>query len=439
MKKERTLITIALCFLLVIGWGFNGANIISNASGAGKYVKQAEKFEKAGLYQKAILSYEKALEIHEKKSVRDKWIEAYKKGHEDAVVTNLEYKDALMFACKEYPKDATYWEKLIDLSLGMKDYKSAYSSYNKSVRNGAKSKKLKALGTEVTYAFGIEKTNYSEIWRSPSGKYTRLSDTGYSITEEDGKPVYEEYAYISPVSDAMEYVITSQKDSRQMDAKKIVQSILPEQLKDKETRAVGSNLIPVKNENQKWQYLDCGTGKYLEGEFTEASSFTNGIAAVIKDDKWMLVDGGLQKYKEAVFEDVKLYGNGEYTGYGYMVASENGSYALYSANGEKECDLNAYDADVYLGEYIAIKDKDGLWGYADLEGETVIKPQYKEAKSFSHGLGAVFDGKKWGFIDKKGNVVIDYQFDDADYFNKKGVCYISEKAGLYNKITLRFP
>ena len=60
----------------------------------------------------------------------------------------------------------------------------------------------------------------------------------------------------------------------------------------------------------------------------------------------------------------------------------------------------------------------------DKDGKTVIKPKYEKAKSFSHGLGAVYDGKKWGFINYDNKLVIDYTFINVDYFNSKGNCMI---------------
>ena len=69
----------------------------------------------------------------------------------------------------------------------------------------------------------------------------------------------------------------------------------------------------------------------------------------------------------------------------------------------------------------------------------MIEPQFQEARSFSGGLAAVYDGKQWGFINEKGTLAIDYQFQDAGYFSAKGACPVSTVDGEYHMIILRFP
>ena len=62
--------------------------------------------------------------------------------------------------------------------------------------------------------------------------------------------------------------------------------------------------------------------------------------------------------------------------------------------------------------------------YTYAKGEYVIDPQFADARSFSNGLAAVFDGKKWGFINKDCELAIAYQFNDVGYFNKQGCCMV---------------
>ena len=50
---------------------------------------------------------------------------------------------------------------------------------------------------------------------------------------------------------------------------------------------------------------------------------------------------------------------------------------------------------------------DGLWGYIDTTGKTVIQPTFIDAELFAdNGLAAIKVDKKWGFINKEGIVVI---------------------------------
>lgn len=67
-----------------------------------------------------------------------------------------------------------------------------------------------------------------------------------------------------------------------------------------------------------------------------------------------------------------------------------------------------------------------LWGYRDIKGSVIIKPQFVEAHDFSEGLAAVKIGtndgpEKWGYIDTKGNFIIRpfYSNEPGDFHCKK--------------------
>jgi hypothetical protein len=51
-----------------------------------------------------------------------------------------------------------------------------------------------------------------------------------------------------------------------------------------------------------------------------------------------------------------------------------------------------------------------LYGFIDVAGNMVIKPQYEEVKEFFEGLAAVNVNGKFGFIDKKGDLVIEPRY-----------------------------
>ena len=59
-----------------------------------------------------------------------------------------------------------------------------------------------------------------------------------------------------------------------------------------------------------------------------------------------------------------------------------------------------------------------MWGYLDLQGNTVIPFVYEGVREFRQGLAAACRGKKWGYINRDGQVVIPFQFDMAGEFGK---------------------
>jgi len=60
----------------------------------------------------------------------------------------------------------------------------------------------------------------------------------------------------------------------------------------------------------------------------------------------------------------------------------------------------------------------GLWGYFNDIGQTVVSPIYEDALFFSDGLASIKQGGKWGFINELGGVVISPQYNEPGYFSE---------------------
>jgi hypothetical protein len=78
-------------------------------------------------------------------------------------------------------------------------------------------------------------------------------------------------------------------------------------------------------------------------------------------------------------------------------------------------------------------------GFADMDGNIIISPQFGDARPFKEGFAAVcmncyYDnrggyeaciGGKWGFIDKTGKMVIEPQYDYVDSFHNGTAAFCS--------------
>jgi len=71
--------------------------------------------------------------------------------------------------------------------------------------------------------------------------------------------------------------------------------------------------------------------------------------------------------------------------------------------------------------------KNGLWGYADAEGELVIDYQFESADFFSSGLAGVKKDGKYGFINRIGEFEIKPKFDSINSFGLEKA-FVSKKA-----------
>ncbi len=60
--------------------------------------------------------------------------------------------------------------------------------------------------------------------------------------------------------------------------------------------------------------------------------------------------------------------------------------------------------------------KNGIWGFADEDGEVEIPCQFEQVTFFSGGRASVKHGGKYGFINKHGKYLIKPKYDTIGYF-----------------------
>ncbi|GGG11049.1 hypothetical protein GCM10010912_64360 [Paenibacillus albidus] len=93
---------------------------------------------------------------------------------------------------------------------------------------------------------------------------------------------------------------------------------------------------------------------------------------------------------------------------------------------------NYYDAKDFSEGLAAYRTLDTVskYGYMDITGASVIKPQFKKANNFSEGMAAVQIGSKYGYIDSLGKIIIKAQYDSAKDFSD-GVALVSINGAFY--------
>lgn len=437
MRKSNILICVVLIALVCLGWVSVIGNVTRANSQYNAYLENAAAYQKKGLYQKAFASYENALALRESQEIRNCWLETYLLAFEDDVISASEYSDAMMHTCELYPDCAEYWERLLSFYLDRESYNSAYDVYKKYMRTEAKSERLTELCNRVIYSYTSTRKIYSGFVRSSYGRFTVCSESGWGVLGSSGEEIEScGYIYISPYNSIGQVVYISDKGARLKSINGVVEAIMTEDVT--KSGAYGSGRLPVYTEGPGWRYLNCESGEYMVQNYDGASNYQNGLAMVRNENAWYFIDSNGDRVSDVTFDDVKLHGNGDYIYDNIMIASADGKFLICDEDGNSIKVLDCIDADVYLGGYIAYQDPNGLWGFVDKNGETVIEPVFQNAKSFSGGLAAVYDGAAWGFINTSGAVVIEYNFLTADYFTPDGVCFVSLANDQYYLIKLRF-
>lgn len=85
--------------------------------------------------------------------------------------------------------------------------------------------------------------------------------------------------------------------------------------------------------------------------------------------------------------------------------------------------------------------ENGKWGYVDIRGKYIIKPQYDLVNGFQYGVASVTKDGKTGVIRKDGTYLAEPQFDEIGTVahNRPG-CFVQKdgKWGLLDKVTGKY-
>ena len=125
-------------------------------------------------------------------------------------------------------------------------------------------------------------------------------------------------------------------------------------------------------------YIDPSGNVAIEFQYSEARSFSEGLAAIKISDSWGFIDNNNNTVISPRFIEAGNFGDG----------------------------------------LVPVRQNTNTWGYADRNGNMVIDPQFDEALEFSEGRAAVAIDGFWGYIDQSGRYITQPEFDTAEPFYK---------------------
>lgn len=165
----------------------------------------------------------------------------------------------------------------------------------------------------------------------------------------------------------------------------------------------GDLVIPIEHEAKE------------SGESIIYKSFSEGLVVVLRNDKY----GYMNKMRDLVIPYQYEYAD-EFKE-GLAIVRMNGRYGAIDSLGKTIIPIKFKQWIRPYSEGLAIYAENNHWndglqyGFINKEGNTVIKPRWDEAYSFSEGLAAVkvgdYDSGKWGIIDTFGNYVVKPKYD----------------------------
>ena len=400
-----------------------------------QYLKMAREYRKDQIIVDAKENYELALNIFPSadlyKEIGDMYFE------------NENYSSAEAYAdilTDKYPKKSIGYEFGFEIALTRNDMVNCFKYYDKAVKRGALSKKLKKMYGDIEYSYYMLGSCY-QVGEEAEGLIPACDEITYTDDDEEiinwyyrgvsGKTeIGTQFVKVGSFSGDYAPIVkyndkTKKNEVYFIDKVGNKRHILKVKGKEfKEYTAVYNDKFGA-FDGEKWAFYDWENHK-LFGDYDEVTSLKNGIAAVRNGDSWTLINEKGKQITKKTFVDVKDNGREEVYSNGIIVATENGeTYSFYDKNGKKVGKTEFEDADAFNENGYAAVKIDGKWGFADNKGNVVIKPKYKEAKSYSCGYASVEnENGLWGYINEDEKLVIDYEFDDGNDFTSAGTALV---------------
>ena len=179
----------------------------------------------------------------------------------------------------------------------------------------------------------------------------------------------------------------------------------------KETVVDDVVLVPYRDGNGKWGFIDKSGNEVVPCKYDYVYSFSEGLARVRLDGKEGFIDKSGNEVIPLKYDEAEDFSEG------LAVVELDGKYGFIDKNGNEVVPCT-YDRAHDFSEGLAFVGLDGKCGFIDNSGNVVVPLKYDDAKSFSEGLARVCLDGKWGFIDKSGKVVIPCKYGWADKFSE---------------------
>ncbi|MCD8375798.1 MAG: WG repeat-containing protein [Oscillospiraceae bacterium] len=177
------------------------------------------------------------------------------------------------------------------------------------------------------------------------------------------------------------------------------------------------DLLPVKNGEGLYGYVDLTGQVVIEPQYDDAASFSEGLARVELDGVISFID--LNGDVAFTLEDADSAGSFSCGRVWYEVDGLVGV-----ADTEGNIILEPYYENIggYSEDYTWVEAND-LYGYIDLDGEAITNLIYGEAGSFHEGRACVWtEDEGYGYIDTSGELVVELQYTTATSFNDGYAC-----------------
>lgn len=441
MKKYQVIMPLALPLALVasVFYLVQQRTDINNQYQA--YMQAAADYEKNGVVEDAVASYQKALDIRPT-------LEGYLAlgtlylDQKDYTEAQRWYRNELL---EHYPEAQQTYAFGIQAMLGKENVREAFDVYDAAQERGVADDALQQLMQPIWYSFdlvgdfdavtgfsntaGLAAVQQGEQWGYVNTEGERI--TPYQFTQAG---VFSAMAPV--VDDAGEAYYIDTAGNKKVTASYFLEKD-PEFGQIQQFATIQSGLAAAYN-GQTWNYYDAATYEKKFGGYAEGTQITNGVGAVSQDGrKWALISDEGQLLTDFVFDEVLVDDKGVPCRTQAVIVRQDGGYRLVDrATGQAIGDALYEDACAFADTDLAAVKKDGRWIFVSETGEETALGDFQCAKSFSAGVAPAQKNGQWGYVDEQGNWIIEPQFADAGAFSPAGGAFVKTNENRWRLLLL---
>lgn len=412
MKRAVLLAMAGLC---ILGWCVTAKNLIEKPAEYNRLIAEAEGYEAEKIYIRAIESYKEAL--------------AYNPGSvniQARIATDyLAIGDESSFInrCNSINESQGYPLSVVTL---LADYymennrnEKAIALLNKAMKKHKNSEELQERYDKLRYTYKNLYVSYDEIYSFRNDSAVYIQEGFYGLLDQNGKAMIRSHNEWNGVLSGDRETVPVCRDGEFYYTDKNGYRIeVPADGQNIEELGVICNGIAPAKINGKYGYINEKFQEQTSFAWDGATVIQNGFGAVRQGDRWALINKSFEPISDFIYEDIKTdeYGYCSISGRAFVKADR--SYRMVNEKGETIGEDHYEDAVPFVSEEPTAVMKDGLWGFAGLDGAMVIEPQYEAAGPFSNGLAPVKTAGSWGYINLENQLVIPADFMEARSFYK---------------------
>lgn len=427
MKTKQLILAAVLLVVLAVGWikamQSNGDEDILLEQN--NLVAEADALASRELYVRAIPFYEDALDLQTEQNpaIEEKLLAAYM-----AFQDLNSYIDLAEYRIEQERATLEEYRTVAELYLSSGKLEEAMGVLETGLDILGENETLRTLYEDHRYGYMIYGTAYKEVIPTAGNTLMPAFDGeswGY-INEKGRRQLAFSYESATPFNEKGLAVVRSNGQYQVIMQDGVKYGV--DELGVTDVAGINKSYIMAQY-NGKYAYYNvdfaCVSGSFACDAMTGNSC---GYAAVQRNGKWGIIADSGEEICADILEDVAVNSYGTvFTSYNKTpvgAGKQGGKWYLIFPDGSHVCEIGFADMRAPEGGYlIAVANAEGKWGFADLNGTMQIDYQYEDARSFSNGLAAVYDGDEWVYISERNQPVITGGFAEAMPF-RNGIAQV---------------